>query len=513
MDTADYAPLAIIPRPVEVIPGSSHFRLDGGTTISTTPEFHTTARYLRQLIHAWTGLSLHVGHKDHSAEESITIDLSSSDGETDLGDEGYLLAAAPNGVTIRAGGPAGAFYAVQTLRQILKLTATGWQIPAVTVWDKPRFKWRGLHLDCARHMFPVDFIKRYIDLMALHKLNAFHWHLTDDQGWRIEIKKYPRLTEVGSRRAATPYPARRDQTDGFPYGSYYTQAQIREVVAYAASRNVTVLPEIEMPGHALAALASFPELGCSGGPYQVATSWGVFEDVFCAGNEAVYSFLEDVLDEVIDLFPGEYVHIGGDECPQVRWEACPKCQKTMKVNGLEDYDKLQSYFTKRVAAYLTGKGRRLVGWDEILEGGLAPDATVMVWRDPVNGIRPAQRGHDVIMCPTAHCYFDYYQSADPESEPPAIGGYLPLEQVYSFEPVPDGLPTEHAVHIIGGQGNVWTEYIQSTAHVEYMAFPRATALAEVLWSPREGKDYQDFIIRLPSFLRRLDYLGVSYWST
>jgi hexosaminidase len=361
-------------------------------------------------------------------------------------------------------------------------------------------------------MFPVEFIKRYIDLMALHKLNTFHWHLTDDQGWRIEIRKYPRLTKVGSKRAATPYPARRDQADGVPYGGYYTQTQIQSVVEHAASRHVTILPEIEMPGHALAALASFPELGCSGGPYQVATSWGIFEDVYCAGNQAVYGFLEDVLSEVIELFPDEYIHIGGDECPKVRWNACAKCRAMIKAQGLKNADELQSYFIKRIASFLAENDRRLVGWDETLEGGLAPGATVMVWRDPVHAHIPARQGHDVVMCPTAHCYFDYYRSLDQEHEPPAIGGYLPLEQVYAFEPIPQGLDREAAAHILGGQGNVWTEYIQNASQVEYMAYPRATALAEVLWSPLEAKDYQDFIDRLPFFLRRLDELGVSYRS-
>ena len=512
MDTSDQSKISIIPRPVEVIPGRGHFQLDGRTSITTAAELEPTARYLQELIHARTGLSLNLDQGQRAGGSSIRIELASPVAEPDLGSEGYRLAVNPGQIKIQSHKSAGAFYAVQTLRQLIVQSSHGWQIPAVAVKDKPRFPWRGLHLDVARHMFPVDFIKRYIDLMAMHKLNTFHWHLTDDQGWRIEVRKYPRLTEVGSLRAATPYPAKRDQTDGVPYGGYYTQAQIQSIVEHAASRHVTILPEIEMPGHALAALASYPELGCNGGLYQVASSWGIFEDVYCAGNQAVYRFLEDVLSEVIELFPGEYIHIGGDECPKVRWDACPKCRAMIKAQGLKDADGLQSYFVKRIASFLAVNDRRLVGWDETLEGGLAPDATVMVWRDPVHAHIPARQGHDVVMCPTAHCYFDYYQSLDQEHEPAAIGGYLPLEQVYAFEPISEGLDEEASAHILGGQGNVWTEYIQNAAQVEYMAYPRATALAEVLWSPQEGRDYQDFTDRLPFFLRQLDELGVSYRS-
>ena len=349
-----------MPRPLEVIPGRGQFHLDGRTSITTAPELEPTARYLQELIHTRTGLSLNLDQGQRAGGSSIRIELASTVAEPDLGREGYRLAVNPGQMTIHSPKPAGAFYAIQTLRQLIAQSSHGWQIPAVAVRDKPRFPWRGLHLDVARHMFPVEFIKRYIDLMALHKLNTFHWHLTDDQGWRIEIRKYPRLTEVGSKRAATPYPARRDQSDGVPFGGYYTRAQIQSIVEYAASRHVTILPEIEMPGHALAALASFPELGCSGGPYQVACSWGIFEDVYCAGNQAVYRFLEDVLSEVIELFPGPYVHTGGDEVPRDRWKASPFAQARMKQEGLADEDELQSYFTKRVERFLNSRGLSLI---------------------------------------------------------------------------------------------------------------------------------------------------------
>ena len=444
--------------------------------------------------------------------------LTTKGGNKDLGDEGYELAVSSEAIVIRALEPAGVFYGIQTLRQLLAHQAslyqdaaqTGWYIPGVMIEDKPRFRWRGLHLDVARHMFSVEAIKRYIDLMALHKMNTFHWHLTDDQGWRIEIKEFPKLTTIGSKRTATPIPSNRDQSDGNPYEGFYTQEQVKEIVTHAASRYVNIVPEIEMPGHALSALASYPHLGCSGGPYQVGTSWGVFEDVFCAGNEKVYDFLEQVLSQIMELFPGEYIHIGGDECPKTRWNDCPKCQAVITEHGLKDAHELQSFFIKRIAAFLSSKGRRMIGWDEILEGGLAPDATVMVWRDRTYGAESAQLGHDVIMCPTDYCYFDYYQSEDQDAEPPAIGGCLPLEKVYSFEPLPDTISTEQVVHFLGGQGNVWTEYISSPEQVEYMAFPRTTALAEVLWSPRGSRGYDDFTGRLSTFLEHLKRAGINY---
>lgn len=437
-----------------------------------------------------------------------------------MGNEGYSLAVTPDAVVIRASQVAGLFYASQTLRQLLppeiesrkEVSGVPWVAPAVTILDQPRFRWRGLMLDVGRHIFPVDFIKRYIDLMAMHKMNVFHWHLTEDQGWRVEIKKYPRLTEIGSRRAATPLPGQRGKLDGKPYSGYYTQDQIREIVSYAASRFVTVVPEIEMPGHAKAALASYPELSCTEGPFQVRTLWGIEENVFCAGNEKTFAFLEDVLAEILDLFPSDFIHIGGDECPKKRWERCPKCQIRIVREELENEGQLQSYFIRRIETFLNANGRRLIGWDEILEGGLAPNASVMSWRGVEGGLRAVREGHDVVMSPISHCYLNFYQSRDLDKEPPAFNEILPLETVYSFEPVPASLSTEEAEHILGAQGNLWTEYIPTPQLAEYMTYPRACALAEVMWSASNSRDYRDFLERLGNFLPRLEKQGVNFWK-
>jgi hexosaminidase len=341
-------------------------------------------------------------------------------------------------------------------------------------------------------------------------MNVFHLHLTEDQGWRIEIKKYPRLTEVGSKRKATPILSNRKKLDGKPYGGYYTQDELREIVTYAKERYITVVPEIEMPGHSIGALAAYPELGCTGGPYEVRQFWGVETDVYCAGEEKVYEFLENVLLEVFDIFPSEFIHIGGDECPKARWEECPKCQAMIEKEGLKNEHELQSYFITRMEKCINKHNRRIIGWDEILEGGLAPNAAVMSWRGIKGGFVAANMGHDVVMSPTSHCYLDYYQSKDRESEPPAIGGFLPLEKVYSFNPVPDSLDAEKAKHILGAQGNVWTEYIPTPEQAEYMAFPRGSAIAEVVWSPLEKQDYAGFRKRLEPFMKRLDIMNVNY---
>jgi hexosaminidase len=408
--------------------------------------------------------------------------------------------------------PAGLFYGVQTLRQLIPARGPAGRraIPAVTVVDRPRFRYRGMHLDVARHVFPVRFIERYIDLLARYKLNVFHWHLTDDQGWRIEIRKYPRLTEVGAWRRETvreknlePYIG-----DGIPYGGFYTQAQVREIVSYARRRHVTVIPEIELPGHAQAALAAYPELACTPGPFEVRTTWGVDEDVFCP-TERTFAFLEDVLTEVLALFPSPYIHIGGDEVPKIRWEESAEAQAVMRREGLKDEHELQSWFIRRIERFLTARGRRLIGWDEILEGGLAPQATVMSWRGTAGGVAAAQQGHDAVMTPGSHLYFDYYQG-DPAFEPLAIGGLTPLEKVYAYEPIPDTLTPAEAGHILGAQANVWTEYLKTPAQVEYMALPRMLALAEVVWSPREARDWAGFARRLSPELSRLDRLGVNY---
>ncbi len=423
--------------------------------------------------------------------------------------EGYTLITGKDGVTIQASSARGVFYGIQSLLQLLPTEVyaegglkkqAGIRIPAVNIQDEPRYAWRGMHLDVGRHLFSVEFIKKYIDLIAMHKMNVFHWHLTEDQGWRIEIKKYPKLTEIGSIRKTA---------DGGTYGGFYTQDQVREVVAYAASRFVDVMPEIEMPGHSVAALAAYPELSCTGGPFEVRTKWGVSDDVYCAGKEQVFEFNQDVLSEVIALFPFKYVHIGGDECPKVRWEKCPACQKRMKEEGLKDEMELQSYFIRRIEKFLETKERRLVGWDEILEGGIAPAATVMSWRGVAGGIEAAKQGHDVIMSPTSHCYFDFYQG-DPKVEPKAIGGYLTLEKFYSYEPTPEELTLEEAKHVMGAQANLWTEYISDEKLVEYMVLPRMSAMAEVVWTPKNLRDYEKFTHRMVRQYERLDQMKVNY---
>jgi hexosaminidase len=430
-------------------------------------------------------------------------------------DESYALSTDAGAVEIRASDPAGLFYGTRTLLQLLPYRPAGPEagdvaLPRIRIEDAPRFRYRGLHLDVGRHWFPVEFVKRYVDLLASYKLNAFHWHLTEDQGWRLEIRRYPMLTEVGSRRRETilernfePYVG-----DGVPYGGYYTQDEVREVVAYAAERFVTVIPEIEMPGHSLAAIAAYPELACTPGPFEVATTWGVHEDILCP-KEETFVFLEDVLAEVMELFPSPYIHVGGDEAPKARWIESPVAQEVIRREGLADEGGLQAWFLRRIEAFVRERGRRIIGWDEILEGGLPPGAIVMSWRGVGGGIEAARRGHDVIMAPTSHAYFDYYQGA-PENEPLAIGGYLPLERVYAFEPVPPELPEEAARHVIGAQGNVWTEYLKTPQAVEYMAFPRALALAEVTWSPRGLRDWENFLIRLGPRLAELEALGVRF---
>lgn len=506
--------IALIPQPRSLTAGAGMFEITPQTRISANPAATETAQHFADWLRKATGYPLRVeAATDTSAANTITLILGESVAEA----EGYQLTVTPDNIRIEAATAAGLFYGTQTLRQLLPVEiesdspASGiqWTIPAVTIEDSPRFRWRGMHLDVGRHLYPVAFIKKYIDLMALYKLNTFHWHLTEDQGWRIEIKQYPRLTEVGAWRDASPYPADRTKLDGQRYGGFYTQDEVREVVAYAQARGITVVPEIEMPGHALAALASYPELGCLEEGYQIRTFWGIADDAFCAGNEDVYTFLENVLAEVLELFPSEFIHIGGDECRKGRWEACPKCQAMIQREGLKDEHELQSYFVRRIEKYLNAQGRRLIGWDEILEGGLAPNATVMSWRGAAGGIEAASQGHDVVMTPNTHCYFDYYQSEDTENEPPAIGRYLPLERVYQFDPVA-GVPADKAQHVIGGQGSVWTEYLPTSDLVEYMAYPRVIALAETIWSDPAGRDYDEFLSRLRVHLQRLDALHVNY---
>ena len=428
-----------------------------------------------------------------------------------LSEEAYSLTVDHEGVTIKASTSKGFFYGTQSLIQMLPPDKHIAVLPYMTINDAPRFEWRGLHLDVGRHFFPVDFVKKYIDLMAFYKFNTFHWHLTEDQGWRIEIKKYPKLTEIGSQRNETiveknfnPYVG-----DGKPYGGFYTQDEIRDVVAYAAKRQVTIVPEIEMPGHSLAALTAYPELGCAPGPYEVGTRWGVYDDIYCP-SEKTFEFLEDVLTEVIDLFPGEYIHIGGDEAPKAAWEKSKLAQQVIKREGLKDEFELQSYFIKRMEKFLVSKGKKLIGWDEILEGGLAPDATVMSWRGVAGGIEAAESGHDVVMSPNADMYFDHYQ-ADPATQPLAIGGFTTLERVYHYEPIPEDLDEKYHKHVLGAQANVWTEYMKTSDYIEYMVYPRALALSETVWTNPEIKDWQSFQEKMGHQYSLLDARNVSYF--
>ena len=436
--------------------------------------------------------------------------------------EGYRLEITRRGAVVHASEFAGFFYAIQTLKQLLPVEIYGdapacsadWSLPCLTIDDAPRFAYRGLHSDVSRHFFDMDEMKRYIDIMAIHKLNTLHWHLTDDQGWRIEIKKYPKLTEVGSVRKGTMIKKQWGSNDGVIHSGYFTQEQIREIVEYAAARAINVVPEIDLPGHMLAALTAYPELGCTGGPYEVWTRWGVSDDVLCAGNEKTYTFIEDVLTEVMELFPSKYIHIGGDECPKEHWKKCPRCQARIKALGLKDTEKftaeqyLQSYVTTRVEKFITEHGRRIIGWDEILEGELSPDAIVMSWRGSAGGIEAAKQHHEVIMTPNSHFYFDYYQSLDTDNEPFGIGGYVPVEKVYSFDPY-DQLTEEQQQYILGVQANMWTEYVSEPWHLEYMILPRLSALSEVQWCNAEVRDYERFLanFRLHEIF---DIMGYTY---
>lgn len=446
-----------------------------------------------------------------------------------LAPEEYSLVVNRKAVIIKASALNGFIYAIQTVKQMLPEGIFSdsldrdedWKLKCVVIKDAPRFAYRGMHLDVSRHFWSVDQVKRYLDVMQVHKLNRFHWHLTDDQGWRIEIKKYPRLTEKGAVRKETlvgHLQPKDNVFDGTPYGEglFYTQDQIREVVAYAAARGITVIPEIDLPGHMVAALACYPELGCTSGPYEVWPMWGVADDVLCPGNEKTFEFIENVLSEVADLFPSEYIHIGGDECPKVRWEKCPKCQARIKALGLEADEKhsaeyfLQSYVTERVEAFLATRGKRIIGWDEILEGKLAQDATVMSWRGISGGLEAARLGHDAIMTPNSYLYFDYYQSDNQDAEPLAIGGYLPVSKVYSYEPFEEGMTQEEKSHIIGVQANLWTEYITTESQLEYMLLPRLAALSEVQWCQPQNKDWERFKGCVDDVCDIYDQMGYNY---
>ena len=427
--------------------------------------------------------------------------------------EGYYLKIEDNRISISSKTQKGAFYAVQSLLQLLpvKTTSKSIAVQCLEIKDEPSFVYRGMHLDVARHFFSVDFIKKYINLMSMLKMNTFHWHLTEDQGWRIEIKKYPKLQEIAAFRNETLIGHYSDQPhkfDGKKYGGFYTQEEIKDIVKYASIRQITIIPEIEMPGHSQAAIAAYPELGCKGKPIEVATKWGVFDEIYCP-KESTFKFLEDVIDEVVALFPGKYIHIGGDEAPKNRWKNCEHCQKLIKTENLKDEHGLQSYFITRMEQYINSKGKQIIGWDEILEGGLAPNATVMSWRGTKGAIQAAREKHNVILTPGSHCYFDHYQSTN-ENEPLAFGGFLPLEKVYSFNPIPEELTKEESNYVLGAQGNLWTEYIPTPEQAEYMAFPRAIALSEVVWSANKNKNYTNFVKRLEYFNKRLDAMNVNY---
>jgi len=427
--------------------------------------------------------------------------------------DGYILRYSREGVIITGGSEAGLHYGVMTLLQLLQQN-NGSILYPFTILDEPRFAWRGMHLDVSRHFFTVEEIKRYLDLLAMYKMNVFHWHLTDDQGWRIEIKKYPLLTEVGGYRDETLIgrPSKKMKFDGERYGGFYTQVQVREIVAYAAERHILVVPEIEMPGHSSAALAAYPQLACTDGPFKTATSWGVFDDVFCAGKEETFTFLTDVLDEVMALFPSQFVHIGGDECPKTHWKTCIDCQKRLQTAGLREVHELQSYFIKRIEKHINSRGKIIIGWEEILEGGLAPNAAVMSWQGTAAGVTAAKAGHYVVMSPGKPCYFDHYQSKNIKKEPLAIGGYNPIDSVYAYEPIPAGLTAAEADLILGAQGNVWTEYMPTFNQVTYMALPRMAALAEVLWTYPDRKDFADFEKRWEVHTLELDKRGYVYFE-
>ncbi len=506
-------PIHIIPQPESMAVLQGQFILNRDTVIIAPSRL---TDYLNNQMAPATGFDLKISA---TPPQSNYIHLQII-ADADSDPEAYNLTSTPKSVNIIALTEAGIFYGIQTLLQLLPPEVyaktrqnTAWTIPAVTIKDTPRFKWRGLHLDVGRHYMPVDFIKKYLDLMALHKLNTFHWHLTEDQGWRIEIKKYPKLTEISAWRDETLIGHARNNKpwkfDSKRHGGFYTQQEIKNIVQYAAERYISIVPEIEMPGHSLAAIAAYPELSCTGGPHKVATRWGIFKDVYCAGNDETFTFLQNVLDEVFELFPGKYIHVGGDECPKDRWKECAKCQARIKAENLKDEHELQSYFIKRMEKYINNAGRTLIGWDEIIEGGLSPNAAVMSWRGEKGGITAAQTKHYVIMSPTKHCYLNYYQGPE-ENEPLAIGGNLPLEKVYSYEPIPKELLPQQVKYILGIQGNVWTEYISTPQKAEYMAYPRVIALAEIAWSANTTKDFPEFRSRLEKHLQRLDSLNVNY---
>ena len=492
----------VVPMPLEInTTQQASFLLKSGVTVyypAGNEKMQRNAEFLASYVKAQTGIELQV-QAGEGGKGGIVLQL----GLANDNPEAYQLKVDANQVIISSPSEAGVFYGIQTLRKAVDVAeGSNVELPAVEIKDQPRFSYRGMMLDVGRHFFSMDEIKTYIDMMALHNINRFHWHLSEDQGWRIEIKKYPKLTEIGSMRKETVIGHNSGKYDGKPYGGFYTQEQAKEIVAYAAERYITVIPEIDLPGHMQAALAAYPELGCTGGPYEVWTQWGVSDNVLCAGNDQTIQFIKDVLAEIVEIFPSEYIHVGGDECPKVKWSTCPKCQARIKALGLKSDNKhtkeerLQSYVIHEAEEFLNSKGRKMIGWDETLEGGLAPNATVMSWRGEAGGIEAAKQHHDVVMTPNTYLYFDYYQSKDTETEPMAIGGYLPIERVYSYEPMPKSLSPEEQKYIVGVQANLWTEYIPDFKQVQYMVLPRMAALSESQWCAPEKKNYEAFLQRV-----------------
>jgi hexosaminidase len=506
----------VVPLPQQIVTAEqgSPFVLKSGVKIvypQGNEDMLRNAQFLAEYLKTATG-------KDFAIEEgtegknAITLAI----GQVSDNPEAYQLKVTADGVSITGSTAAGVFYGIQTLRKSLPIAlGADVALPEATINDAPRFGYRGAHFDVSRHFFTVDEVKSYIDMMALHNMNRFHWHITDDQGWRIEIKKYPKLTEVGSMRDETVIGHNTGKYDGKPYGGFYTQEQAKEIVKYAADRYITVIPEIDMPGHMQAALTAYPELGCTGGPYKVWTMWGVSDNVLCAGKDSVLTFIDDVLTEIMDIFPSTYIHVGGDECPKTQWEKCPDCQKRIKALGIKGDKKhskeeyLQSFVINHAEKFLNAHGRDMIGWDEILEGGLSPNATVMSWRGIKGGIEAAKQKHDVIMTPTDYLYFDYYQVKDTKNEPEAIGGYVPLEKVYGFDPLPEELTPEEHKYIIGVQANLWTEYIPTLSQAQYMVLPRWAALSELQWTTA-AKDYDGFLSRLSRLRHWYDAEGYNY---
>lgn len=504
--TADYN---VVPLPNSVtMTGGEPFELTPSTTVAYpegNKDMERNAQFLARYVNDATRMTLSVVPGKAKKGIRLVLDKKVS------GEEAYTIMVDKKGVTIAGSTPKGVFYGVQTLRKSLPVgAATVVRLPSVKISDSPRFVHRGMMLDCSRHFFPLEFVKRYIDIIAMHNMNVFHWHLSDDQGWRIEIKKYPELTIKGSRRSGTVIGYNTALDDSIPYGGYYTQEQAREIVEYARQRYVTVIPEIDMPGHMLAALATYPELGCTGGPYEVGHRWGIYKDVLCVGNDKIYDFCEGVLDEIMQIFPSKLIHIGGDETPTDVWEKCPKCIKRAEDNNMT-VKQVQSYFTSRIEKYVNSRGRRIIGWDEILGGDISQSAVIQSWRDTKHGRIAAEAGHDVIMSPTSHCYFDYSQADEKNSkyEPTLCGGYIPVEKVYAFEPCDENLSESSRPHILGVQANIWAEYLLYPNQVEYQALPRMAALAEVQWASGK-KDYQAFLKRLNRLVSFYDLYKLTY---